>query len=322
MFGQTKNKTDSKIRWQNPRFRSQLKRARGYKRPAKAKPPTAGGVFLAKIGLGSWISRIITGAVLIFLIYLVFIPNLFFIKNVRISGADGGRAETLTNLYLDKKTPWPQKNLLLMSKIGLQNYLLAQDQQILSVDKITKKLPDTLLVSFTPRTDEYLLITASSSNFTLSTDGLVTGEAELNASGTLPSNLAIIKLDNNPYIPVGQKLFTADESQFLGSLQQKLPGIAKSPIDYYELPNLESGDIDVYLKAGYLVKFNLDFDSDEMINRLNLLLSQMSPGDLKNLYYVDMRFKDRAYTCSKSAPCVNSIPVPNNSTTSTPNSNN
>jgi hypothetical protein len=317
MFGQTKNKPDSKIRWQNPRFRGQLREARSYKRPVKLRPPSAGSIFLSRIGLGTWPRRLITAAILLFLVYLVYIPNVFFIKKINISGSPVGQVNTLINLYLNKKTPWPQKNLLLMSKNGLASFLQTQDRQILKVSSISKKLPNTLMVTFTPRVDEYLLQTASSSNFSISTDGLVTSQVFSDASGTLSVGLMVIKLDQNPYIFLGQKLFTDDEANFFQNLQQRLPGIAKSPIDHYELPDLENGDINAYLKSGFLLKFNLDFGSDEMLNRLSLLFSQMSAADFKNLYYVDMRFKDRAYTCGKNSPCVNSQTVPNNTATST-----
>ena len=312
-----RKKTDSKIRWQKPQFRSRLQAARSYKRPTIAKPSTKGAVFLSKVGLGSWPARLACGAILILLVYLVYIPNVFFIKKISFQGAPDKLIEKVTNEYLSKKTPWPQKNLLLMSKNGLNNFIISHDQQILRVDKINKKLPGGLEIFYIQRVDEYLLQTASSSYFSLSSDGLITGEIFKSASGTLPSNLVTILLGQTPNISLGQQLLTANQASFLNALQKRLAQIAKNPVDRYEIADLQGDALQAYIKQGFLVKFDMSTNAEEILNRLNLLVTQLAPGEFKNLLYVDMRFKDRAYVCYKNTACANNAVVPTSAATGT-----
>ena len=321
MFGQNKRKIDSKIRFQNPRFRKQLQSARGYKRAQRKLPETDWEVFLAKIGLGSWLSRFVTGIIFLLIIYLVFIPNFLFIKHITISDSDASgipAAQNLVTSFLNKYTPLPQKNIVLLSKDQLKNFLLKNDQQILSVDKITKKFPSTLVVNVSPRLDEFEFLTASSTLFSVSNDGLVTGQLFPDASGTLPSLPFLIKLDGGGNLALGQNVLSSDRINFIRGLGQQLPAITKSTLGHYEMEDLISPYLYVNIQAGYQIKFDVTSDLSKTLDQLNLLISQILPGDYKNLYYIDMRFVGRSYVCFKNTACANQTVISNAPATTTP----
>jgi len=319
MFGK-KKKINSKIRFQNSRFKNRLSRARTYKRQIHVRPSGRGEIFLSKIGLSSWFSRFATLLVFIFLIYLVFIPNIFFVKQVIINTtqtADKPAIQALTNSYLSKRLPWPQKNLILLSKKGLSDFLLKNDQKILKVSGINKKFPSTLVIAITPRVDQFLIQTASSTNFSVANDGLVTGEVFADASGALPGNLTLVKLDNSDGLIIGHKVFSQSQTDFLNQLQQQLPGIVKLPINYYGLDSLNTPDLTVYFKGGFKIMISLNADTAATLNHLSLLFSQFSAADAQKLYYVDMRFGDNGYVCDKGTACVQSVILPNNNASGT-----
>jgi hypothetical protein len=314
MFGK-KRKIDSKIRFQNSQFKNRLSRARTYKRQIRIRPSGRSEVFLSKIGLGSWFSRFATLLAFLFLVYLVFIPNPFFVKQVIVNTPQAGDRpviQALTDSYLSKRLPWPQKNLILLSKSGLGDFLLKNDRKILKVSGINKKFPSTLVISITPRVDQFLIQTASSTNFSLANDGLVTGEVFADASGTLPSSLALIKLDNSDGLIIGRQAFSQSQMDFLNQLQQQLPGIVKSPINYYGLDSLNTPDLTVYFKGGFKIMASLNADTAATLNHLSLLFSQFSAADAQKLYYVDMRFGDNGYVCDKGTTCVQSVTLPKN----------
>jgi cell division septal protein FtsQ len=315
---QNKRKTDSRIRFQNSRFKHRLQEARGYKRSARNKPLGAGGIFLSMVGLGSWFSRFFTLLIFLLLIYLVFIPNVFFVKHVAINGAqteDKSAIETLVNSYLSKKLPWPQKNLVLLSKPGLKEFLLKNDQKILAINSINKKLPATLIINITPRINQFVIQTASGTDFFVSNDGLVTNEAYLAASGTLPSNLTFIKLDDSEGLVIGNRVFEQNQIIFLLRMQDQLADVVKSPIDFFELASFKTTDLSVYFKTGPKVILSLNSNADQALGRLKLLFSQFSDIDIKKLYYVDMRFGNNGYVCYKGTTCVQNISLPTASTT-------
>jgi len=318
MFNKNKKKLDSKIRWQNPRFKQRLQTARAYKRTGNRRPKSDWEKFFSRIGLGSWVSKILTLAVLFLFTYLVYIPNLFFVKQINILGAaNQASVQTTINSFLDKKIPWPQKNLVLMSESALQSFLLEHNQNVLKVNKITKKFPSTLIVEISPRVDSFVVQTPKTA-YSISNDGLATNILVPNASGTLPSGLILIKLEANPDLTLGQSALSQSQINFINGLQSQLENIVKSPVSYYEMPNLQTPDLTAHLKAGFTIMFDLSSDLNKTLAGLKLLFSQYSDADIQNLSYVDMRFEGTGYVCKKGAPCVQDTTVPNNNATTTP----
>lgn len=309
---------DSRSRFQNSRFKHRLLEARGYKRPVRGKPSGAVGIFLSKIGMGSWLSQFITLLVFLFLIYLTFVPNFFFVKYITINNSqidDKSTIEILVNSYLSKKLPWPQKNLVLLSKTGLKNFLLKNDQKILSINAINKKFPSTLILNINPRFDKFVIQTSDNNDFLVSNDGLITGEIFLTASQTLPNALIPIKLPYSDGLIIGRQAFNQTQIAFINQSQSQLPDIAKSPIDYYELTALEIPDITVYFKTGPKIYFSVNADSTRALNRLKLLFFQFKDLEIKKIQYIDMRFGDNGYVCLKGTACVQDINLPAASTT-------
>lgn len=319
MFGFNKRKIDSKIRFQNPKFQRDLRAARGYKRPARILPQTQGEILLSKLGLGSWSARFTTLLVFLGLVYLVFIPNVFFVKHIAITGATQDNLagiQASVNSFLNKNTPWPQKNLLLLSKTGLKNFLLG-NQKILAVNGINKKLPSTLVINLTERQDKFIIQTPLGLNYSLSGDGLVSGQVETNASSGLPSGLVLIKLGKEDSLTAGQAAFLNNQINFINEVQNLLPGIAKAGIAYYKLDNLMASGLTVFLNGNFKVIFDINSDAKQSLGRLNQLLLSLSDTDIKRLYYVDMRFAGQGYVCYKNTACVQdfSLPVPASTTT-------
>jgi cell division septal protein FtsQ len=323
MFNKNKNKIDSRIRFQNSRFTRKLESARTYKRTTRILPKNSREIFLAKIGLSSLLAKIATGLGLAALIYLVYIPNFLFIKHIEVNGGDQETKNTVVNIsnsYLGKKLPWPQQNILLLSKDKLKKYVAENDQKILTIDKITKHFPNSLIINITPRVDNFLIQAPSSTDFTISNDGIITSEFIANASTTLPSLPILIKLDSGDGLIVGQQAISKNKIAFINDTNIKLPAIIKSPLDYYKFSNLQSNDLTVYSKLGFKVLLDTNSDFTETLNRLRLLFSQFSDVELKKLYYVDMRFEGKSYVCEKANACVKDINLsPQTNATSTPN---
>lgn len=323
MFNQNKKKFDSRVRFQNQGFQKQLDRQRNYKREKKTFPQTDWGVFLSKIGLGSILTRIIIASILISLIYLVFIPNFLFVKIIQINGItqpERGFAQKVVESYLNKKLPWPQKNLSLLSTKGLEKYLLKNNQSILKVEKITKVYFNTLIINVVPRQDIFI-IESKNGYYSMANDGLITKiiSAEANAASVLPSTLILIKLTNDESLYVGQQAFTSNSAMSLKQFFDQAQDILKSPVNYYEIDSLNEADITAITKNEFKLKFNFKTDAPELARRLKLLFSQFSDAEIASMEYVDMRYKDRGYVCHKFQPCVNQVKLPSqNSASSSP----
>ncbi|MBI5530140.1 MAG: hypothetical protein HY918_01425 [Candidatus Doudnabacteria bacterium] len=324
MFGKNKKKLDPRVRFQNRGFQKQLDSQRNYKRTKKTLPQTDWGVFLSKIGLGSWPARLGSLALFLFIIYIVFIPNLFFIKNVTINGLDESKTadvKTVAESFLKKSLPWPQKNILLLSKNKLTKYLLENNQSVLKVDKITKDFPNTLVINITPRLDTFTII-AQSGVYAAANDGLIKKQLapEYTASTTLPNGLILIKLTTSETLFAGKHAFPAETANFLLTINNQVPNIVKSPLEHFELADQPNTDLTVFTQSGLKLLFDLKSDPQVVAERLQLLLSQFSDADLKSLDYVDMRFDSRGYICKKGAACVKNTILPVNNATDTTDS--
>lgn len=317
-----KNKLDKRVRFQSQSFRQQLDRQRNYKRDKKTIPQTDWGVFLSKIGLGSTLSKILSILALIAVIYLVYIPNFLFVKNISLSGLSDEQSESVKNTteeFLNKHLPWPQKNLLLLSKNKLTQFLLQHNQNVLKVEKIEKDFPNGLKVSVTPRVDRFAVNTPNGI-FAVANDGLIKNQLaeNFNASTTLPSGLIFIKLNTKETIFAGKNTFSQATADFLLQAYDQLPKIIKSPLERFELSQAQDYDITALTNSGFKIYLDLKSDLPKILQRFDLVFSQISDSDKKNLSYIDMRFAEKSYVCLKSQPCANVTIPATNQATSTP----
>lgn len=314
MFNSNKKKLDSRVRFQNQGFQKQLDKQRNYKRGKKTFPQTDWGVFLSKIGLGSIKTRLLVTAVLLLLIYLVYVPNFLFIKTIQINGiAQPKRTEIqkVVESYLNKKLPWPQKNLMLLSAKRLENYLLKNNQSILKIDKITKSYFNTLIINVVPRQDTFV-IESKNGAFGVANDGLVTKIIynDSGATSTLPSPLVLIKLMSDESLYVGQQVISPETASSLKQFFDQSPEVIKTTVNYFEINSLSEVDITAVTKIKFKIKFNFKTDLLELTRRLKLLFSQFSDSEISSLEYIDMSYEDRGYVCHKNQPCVSEVKLP------------
>src|SRR3954465_9310884 len=102
-----KKKVDSRIRFQHSSFKKKLQNARVYKRSQVSLPHTKGGAFFSKVGLNSNFSKFFALLILFFLVYLIYIPNFLFIKNISVNANGTNESKILkdVNIFLEKKLP-------------------------------------------------------------------------------------------------------------------------------------------------------------------------------------------------------------------------
>lgn len=317
MFGKKRNKIDSKIRFQNPRFKKHLQTARGYKRPTRSIPQTDWGVFLTKIGLNNWKTRVTILVIFGVFFYIIYIPNFLFIKSIEVTGASTEINNSITestNTYLQKKFPTPERNILLLSKQKLNNFLLNNNSNLVNINVIQKKFPSKLLINITPRISS-LLLQLGDDRYLVSNDGLVL--EKIYSSTTTPNteNLLQLKIDETNTLIIGKQILDQTTINFLHEVYTKLPNIIKSDIVSFELSTPNSSDLSIYTKKGYKIFIDLILEKEKTLSRLNLLFSQQSATEINKFYYVDMRFEGRGYVCFKDSACTRDIILPSQNST-------
>jgi cell division septal protein FtsQ len=315
-------KLDPKVRFQRQNFQQKLDQARTYKRASKTFPTGSGEAFLIKIGLGSWISRIIVVLILGCVVWIIYVPNFLYIKKIQISGLNSTQtiaAEQKVNDYFNINKIWPQKNLLILSKNRLGNYLLREDSDILYVDSVKKKLPNTLQLNLIPRFNQFVLQTAGGL-YALSNDGKVAAqltESDLQSTSSPYSNLikiTVAKEQNT--LEIGQNYLSLNLVDTLNTLIVKIPETLKTNVQSFEMQTPDDLNLNVQLTSGYKLILDTKSDLSGIWQKLGVLFSNISPQDQSKLFYVNMTIPERAYVCFKGQPCTQPSRI-NNSTTTT-----
>lgn len=279
---------------------------------------------MSKIGLSSTLSKTLTILALCLVVYIVYIPNFLFVKNITLSGLNEnqlGSVKNTTAEFLNKHLPWPQKNLLLLSKNKLTDFLLQNNQNILSVEKIEKDFPNGLKIYILPRVDRFAANTPNGI-FTIANDGLIKNQLaeNLNASTTLPNGLILIKLNTKETIFAGKNAFPKSTAEFLTQAYAQLPKIIKSPVESFELSQAPDYDITALTSSGLKIYLDLKSDLPKILQRLDLVFSQISEPEKNNLSYIDMRFTEKSFVCQKNQPCAKIFIPAATQPTSTPES--
>ena len=298
---------DKRIRFQKPSFRHRLEAQRNYKRRTRSLPEGAWNSFLFKLGIGTTASKIAVVGVFVFLIYLSFIPNLFFIKNTRVEGAGTQQIDSVAETaksYLSKKNPWPQRNLLLLSKAKLSSFLLENNQNILKIESITKDFPNTLQIKIIPRTDTFI-ISAPNGTFLAGSDGLIREQID-QANNSQQPQQGLINVKISPQDPVfaGRQAFSAELGEMLKTFFQGLEGAAKTNAEFFEITESPGTDVIAKTKSGFLIKLSQNTNAKETLEKLKLIYYQLGDSEAKNLFYIDLRIDDKAYVCYKNTACI------------------
>ena len=348
MFKSSKPKFDSKVRFQHRSFTEKLKAAKEFKRTAHKAPETEQELILSGLGLDSWWSRILVGLGILGLIYIVYIPNFLFIKQIEVSGADGEVRDKIVKLTQDyfksSRVYAPQRNVMFLNPETLTEYLLSHDSQIQSIIKVTKDL-GKLDLAVELKQEKFELVTPNTS-FILYNDGSLSR----NLDGVLPEQKpSLIKIQTQAQLELNyDKLFFSKQTaESLVKIQTNFPTNKSFVIDYFELPvtdpisapqtsedgsesiNLSPGvlavlipnEIVVYTKTAekfnnkpFKIYFDASSDIEKAMTNFNALALQLSPAQVSSLAYIDMRFPDRSFVCQTSSPCaIKKVQQPENS---------
>lgn len=312
-----KPKLDPKIRFQQSSFRKALQSARAYKRTTKPLNQEGFRALLAKLGLTNLWMQIAAPVVLLAIVYLVYVPNLLFLKTIQVTGIEGSDNQqivALTQTYTKQQPLTAQQNILFLSKSGLQNYLFSHDPTISKITSVKKKFPNKVIITVVPRTSEFF-VTTPLEQLLVSNDGLVQQELfGSSTTSTLP-NLLSITLNNASSTPSGTHLL---EDNFISTLLT-IKSLTESQLhltfDHFEIDHPQSRDITEFVKEGFKIEFNASLDLQQSMDQAQLILNNMQDNQRKTLYYIDMRFEGRGFACLQNTPCVSNQPIVNATST-------
>lgn len=301
-----KPKLDSKVRFQQVSFRKQLQDARDYKRTSRRIPESKTAIFFDRVYLGSTQRKIGAIAIVLLLFYLTYFPVFFFVKNISVLGGDTETSYQITESvwgYINKNPLLPRKNLLLLSKTGLQKHIESNTGGIAVVTSITKKFPHTIIIDTLPRVPTFI-VDHGNTQYIVANDGKVLEPASNIATTSPLLLLPKVVLKNISTEEIPDFVFTESKARNIQEFITKTSESIQIEVGQVEMLDDKATEATLYLKNGLKLFVSFSQDPAKLLHQARLILNNTLPGDRQHIYYIDLRYEDRGYACFKNTPCA------------------
>jgi cell division septal protein FtsQ len=300
-----------KFRFGNKNFSQKLKLARQFHRNPRQITENKFKKLLILCGLKTLFRQLLAIFVFLLLAFSVYFPNWFFVKQINIQGA-GDIEINIQNAilnYFSLHKLIPQQNLILLKKSALTEYLEKNLSGILKVEKIEKKFFHTLNLTIQKRQNIFLL-TSNLGTFSVSNDGKITSEIydTIAPTSSLKSLIQVqTNLTEKPALNF--EIFNSEWVKKFIFSNSVFSEIFKQKGFVIEIGDLKIQELGIIFENGLKIYINTNQDLHKTLEQLKLLLSEILPGDLKKLSYIDMRFLGKGYVCFKNLPCETNSPI-------------
>lgn len=292
---------------------------------------------LQKIGLAGLATQIGLAGLLIFLCYVLYVPNPLFVRKVYFEGMSiqhQTAAENSVKKYFLQK-PWynPSFNMLFINQNSLANFVAKEVPVVSKIEKIDKNWKErTIEVEIIEKYERYLVVRPED-RLVLYNDGTVAGslgklEGDLPQSGSVVS----VSVNDRSKVDISSQYFDQNIIDFIENSAVMLPEYTGQNFMYFKvfLSDQEQGESNEFFKlwnkaaleavlakkpeagksnpAVMRIVLEPGLDLASTAERLKLLLEQTTPDRYRNILYVDMRLQNRAYLCLINTPCDSSNP--------------
>lgn len=250
--------------------------------------------------LKPWFWAVFCGTALILLLFYFF---LFYsglqVKNILVSGNQKIKTSDLQSAILNKTSRKLaslgsmqifSKSIFLVDKRALATGVLNNFPGIEKIN-IIKKFPETLLVDVQERQATGIYCSSSDKCFFIDDFGVIFEEL-----GNVTAEMFIVRQ------AVEQKEAFVGENVIAQNIINAISTIEKNIRDNFKIEVKEAMitspiRLDIKTSENWQIFFNTeDGGVDEQLAKLDALLaSEIPPEARKNLEYIDLRFKDRAY---------------------------
>ncbi len=238
---------------------------------------------------------------------LVFYPE-FQVGNVIISGNDKTQEQVIEDIVLDSISKrflsiggWSltSKSIFFINADRLNKQILDKLPIIESI-KIDKKLPDTLILGITERKPAAVFcpfmdqptVENQKKCFLIDGNGVIFEPL----SAPAPDMVVVQQLMAENQVFTGEEVIARN---IMGSIYEIEKSLKENfEIDIEEALITSPIQLNINTSENWKIYFNTDqgFNIGLQVAKLNLLLKgEIAPEARKNLQYIDLRFKDRAY---------------------------
>lgn len=310
-----KPKLDPKIRFQKTSFKHKLQEAREYKREPKRSPETPWSKFTQRLtGIHG---KILLGFLIFFIlaIYIIYIPNIFYFKQIVVSGASEETNTLIKESILKYKKQLsiiPNANYFTFSHTKALDYLQKNNRTIAYIQSISKKFPNTIEIRIANKVPVFAL-DSNTAQYILAQDGTTLQTVETDTNTSTTPNLYTIHYKSNSGYEQGD--FSENYLNKLAFIFQSFSNIPGFSISNITIDQQNKNEPIISINTGATIYIAMDKDLQKIIEQTKLVLNRLSNSERQNLFYINLKYEDRAYTCTKNSPCANTSLLKTNSTT-------
>lgn len=237
--------------------------------------------------------------------YFVLFYSGFQLKNIIISGNSNVKTQDLQDIISEDANTglinfWDMKiisrSIFLINDGKISKDILEKFPEIEGL-AIKKNMPQTLILGITERKPIGVYCSANDQCFLIDQNGVVFGN-----SVSAPTDITIVRqnTEDGQLFP-GKDVIAQNIISAIAEIQKSLKD--NFQIDLKEALVTSPVRLNITTNKKWQIYFDLSPDSDvsSQIIKLNLLLNGgISPNDMKNLIYIDLRPKDRAIVCDNA----------------------
>jgi hypothetical protein len=241
---------------------------------------------------------------LISITYLLFCLPFLNIKNIKVEGLSRLPEEEIINIiksdFDDKKLfVFSQKNILLFNKDKHIEKIL--DDHNFAKVKINKNLFNTIEVKISEK--PYAFVYGENDDFFYSsTDYYLIDKINFSTESEEDVNkrlkyFTIINKSEDTFIKNNDKLDVDEEYiNFITSLNREVESYGEEfDISHYIIPDVYFKTVILKIKEGPEIKFNVNSDLKEQLDKLILVKREKMKDNFNNLEYIDLRYGSKIY---------------------------
>lgn len=237
-----------------------------------------------------WIGFLVS-IVIITAIYGILFWAKFQVNNITLSGNEKIPSEDIKNVAWDSVNQNVFSKRIIIADIGKIKKDILKAFPAIENLTVQKKYPQDILLTVQERKPFNALCASESTDnkkcFLIDENGVAYQNLEY-----VPDQMFIITLKDNKEIILGKEVIEKNIVDMIAKISQQL----KNNFGV-EIKNVSVSDILVVTTSeNWQIYFNTTFDINLQILKMNALLKdEISPETRKNLQYIYLQYKDRAY---------------------------
>ena len=236
-----------------------------------------------------WIFILFLIIILLFLYLFLFFSKIQ-VNLITVTGNYNIQSKDIENIVWDSINKNISKSIFLTRPEIISKYILNKFPQIESV-KVSKELPQTIKLQIKERVPFAVFCqTDNKKCFYIDENGIIFKILE-----QIPKdNFIIRQLAKDSKVFIGEKVVEKNIIDIINKIKINLK--YNFQIDIKEAIISTPFRLNIETSENWQIYFNIDAETDLQITKMHLLLKNgISASARKNLQYIDLRFKDRAY---------------------------